>query len=219
MKISIIVPTYNQEKYLGRCLRSLINQNYDQAEYQIIVVNDGSNDRTGFILELFQKPNDSLIKVINNEHNKGLPYSINKGLKNATTDYIVRVDSDDYVNENFLLILSLYLDLNDKAHAVSCDYILVDDKEKVISRENSKESPIACGIMFRKQSMIDVGMYDEDFLLNEEKDFKIRFEKEKNIDYLSFPLYRYRRHKNNMTNNAKEMDKYEKKLMQKHNLV
>ena len=89
-KISVIVATYNQEKFIGRCLRSLLHQTL-YSEYEIIVINDGSNDNTKFALELFCDPNDSIVRVLTNKSNKGLPYSLNRGIKNAMGKYIIRV--------------------------------------------------------------------------------------------------------------------------------
>ena len=65
----------------------------------------------------------------------GLPYSINKGILSAKGRYVVRVDSDDYVNKEFLNIPYNFLSSNEEIDAISCDYFLVDDKEKVISEK------------------------------------------------------------------------------------
>ena len=92
---------YNQEKFIGRCLRSLLNQTLSHGSYEIIVVNDGSTDRTPYALELFH----DAIHTITNDQNRGLPASINKGILTAKAQYIVRVDADDYVNTNFLNFL------------------------------------------------------------------------------------------------------------------
>ena len=121
--ISVIVPVYNQEKFIGRCLRSLLHQTVTHEKYEIIVINDGSTDRTSYALELFH----DAINTITNETNIGLPASINRGILTARSPYIVRVDSDDYVNQNFLNFLYVYLDQNRYADAVACDYFLVND--------------------------------------------------------------------------------------------
>ena len=111
-KVSVIVAAYNQENYIGRCLRSLLSQTLPIARYEIVVVDDGSNDRTPYALRLFTDRFDSPIRVITNEQNLGLPASINLGIRSANAPYIVRVDSDDFVNQNFLNFLSFYLDVN-----------------------------------------------------------------------------------------------------------
>ena len=127
---SILVPVYNQEKYIGRCLRSLLSQNFQRNEYQIIVIDDGSTDKTNYALELFKNE----IILIKNKRNKGLPYSLNRGIRHSKSKYIVRVDSDDYVNEDFLKFLVSYLDQNNYMDAVACDYYKVDNNENIIDK-------------------------------------------------------------------------------------
>lgn len=210
--VSVIVAAYNQEKYIGRCLRSLLHQTIPLESYEIIVVNDGSTDRTPYALELFH----DAIRTITNGSNLGLPASVNLGIMAARADYIVRVDSDDYVNQNFLNFLQFYLDQNPCADAVACDYLLVSDSEEVLDRVNCMVGPIACGIMFRKYQLIDIGMYDENFRRHEDKDLRIRFEKKYSISRLELPLYRYRRHNSNITNDVFEMEKHHQDLLYKH---
>ena len=78
--------------------------------------------------------------------------------------------------------------------AVACDYFLVNDTEEVIERKNCLTDPIGCGVMFRKDQLVNIGLYDEDFLRHEERDLRLRFVKEHKIYRLELPLYRYRRH-------------------------
>ena len=198
--VSVVVPVYNQELFIGRCLRSLLDQTLDKESYEIIVVNDCSKDNTLPILEKFKNK----IKLINNKKNMGLPDSLNRGIKSAQGRFIVRVDSDDYVNREFLNFLQMYLLYNPKMDSVCCDYYLVDEEEKIIKRENSSESPIGCGIIFKSQDIIKLGLYDENFLLHEDIDLRKRFEKNYNIFRLELPLYRYRRHDKNITNDSKK---------------
>jgi hypothetical protein len=99
---------------------------------------------------------------------------------------------------------------------VACDYLLVDDEEDVIEKANSSENPIACGILFRKSQLIEIGLYDETFLRHEERDLRLRFEKKYRISRLDIPLYRYRRHSNNITNDLEAMNHHEKRLHSKH---
>lgn len=215
--VSVIIAAYNQERFIGRCIRSLLDQTLPHYLYEIIIINDGSTDNTGYALELFCHPSDSVIKVITNETNIGLPASLNRGINAAKAPFIVRVDSDDFVNTNFLNFLHFYLENNQHVDAVSCDYLLLDDQETVLSRGNSLKDPIACGIMFRKEQLLDIGLYDENFFCNEEKELRIRFEKKYNIKRLDIPLYRYRRHSSNLTNNNAQMEKFNLLMIDKHN--
>ena len=121
--ISVIIHVFNQEKWIGRCLRSLLNQTIKREDYEIIVVNDGSEDRSGYAFELFS---DEIV-LINHEKNLGLPTALNKGIKESMANLIVSVDGDDYVNEYFLFLLHEFLQQNKYMDAVACDYYLVDD--------------------------------------------------------------------------------------------
>ena len=195
--VSVIIASYNHEKYIGRCIRSLINQDISSDIYEIIVVNDGSVDNTKKILSNFKEN----ITLIENEKNIGLPASLNMAIKKVKSPYIVRVDSDDYVNSSFINILSMLLTSNPEMDAVSCDYYEVNEKEEIIRKVSCTEEPIACGIMFRIEHIIDIGLYDEKFLLYEDKDLRNRFVKKYCIDRIQLPLYRYRKHDYNITSN------------------
>jgi glycosyltransferase involved in cell wall biosynthesis len=214
--VSVIVPVFNQQKYIGRCLRSLLHQTLPHYLYEIIVINDGSKDLTAYALEQFVDGFESPIRVLTNEVNLGLPASINRGICAARGEFIVRVDSDDFVNTNFINFLQVYLGSNQDVDAVACDYILLDDEENIIQRNNCDKDPIACGIMFRKSHLVDIGLYDEAFRLHEERELRIRFEKKYKIKRLEIPLYRYRRHANNITNDLAQMDQYQNHLLLKH---
>ena len=107
-RISVIIPVFNQERFIGRCLRSILSQNLHKSEYDVIVINDGSKDNTSKILKAFGNE----IIVLENKKNKGLPFSINKGILKSKSRFIVRLDSDDYVNKNFLHILKIFLEEN-----------------------------------------------------------------------------------------------------------
>ena len=200
IKISVIIPVFNREKYLARCLRSLLNQSIQRKDFEIIVINDGSNDKTKQIIDMFKDAFMEEIKIIENKRNIGLPASLNVGIKASKGKYIVRVDSDDYVNKHFLLILHLMITLNTKYPAIACDYYLVDDQEKVLEHVNCEEKPIGCGIIFESEHIKSVGFYNEKYLIDEEKEFRERFEKKYFIKRVALPLYRYRRHNDNMTN-------------------
>lgn len=212
--VSVIVPVYNQEKWIGRCLRSLLNQTFDRSDYEIIVIDDGSDDRSDYALKLFK---DEII-IIKNEKNIGLPSALNKGIKASKANHIVRVDSDDYVNENFLFLLNEYLEQNKYMDAVACDYLMVGNNEEVLERNNCETTPIGCGIMFKSSQLFEIGLYDQEFELNEEKELRHRFEKKYRIHRLELPLYRYRRHQNNITNDIEKLKLHDKKLQKKHGL-
>lgn len=210
--ISVIVPAYNEERFIGRAIRSLLNQSLSDNEYEIIVINDGSQDRTDYALQLFKED----IIILSNEKTQGLPGALNCGIHKARGKFIVRVDADDYVSSDYLAILYRFLECNTYMDAVACDYFLVDDQEEVIGRGNCLTEPIGCGIMFRAEHLIEIGLYDPEFLMHEDRDLRIRFEEKYQIHRVELPLYRYRRHVGNMTNNQDHWDHFERRLSEKH---
>ena len=212
--ISVIVPVFNQERYIGRCLRSLLNQTIPNHQYEIIVIDDASSDRTSYALELFHNS----ICTIRNLNNLGLPASLNIGINASNAPFIVRVDSDDYVNINFLHSLYIFLEMNPDFDAAACDYWLFEHNENWIKRYNSIENPIGCGIMFRKHQLYEIGLYDENFRIHEEQDLRIRFQKKYIIKRVPLPLYRYRRHQNNLTNDKEAVEFHSRNLHKKHNI-
>lgn len=210
--ISVIIPAFNEERFIGRAIRSILNQNFPKTDYEVIVINDASTDRTSYALNLFKEE----IRIINNEKQSGLPESLNNGIKEARGKYIIRLDGDDFVTYDYLYILHKFLELNTHMDAVACDYYVVDDSENFVERKNCMTDPIGCGIMFRTDHLIDIGLYDPEFLMHEDRDLRIRFLKRYGISHVELPLYRYRRHENNMTNCKETWTTYIDRLDNKH---
>jgi glycosyltransferase involved in cell wall biosynthesis len=210
--VSVIVAAHNEERFIGRCLRSLVAQQFPRDKYDVIVVDDGSTDKTETILDTFADE----VKVLRNQENLGLPASLNKAITSTRSKFVVRVDADDYVNAAFLEVLYLFLAENPQFDAAACDYLLVDDREEVIGRRDAMKEPIACGIMFRTEQLIDIGLYDETFLRHEDRDLRVRFLDRYSIHHVPLPLYRYRRHEENITNDVEAMAHHERRLRDKH---
>lgn len=124
--ISIIIPVYNVEKYLKKCIKSIINQTYTNIE--IILVDDGSTDNSGKICDEL-KNKDSRIVVIHKK-NGGLSEARNVGIENATGKYIAFVDSDDYILNDMYEILYRNLIENDADISI-CKYIYIKEEDKI----------------------------------------------------------------------------------------
>lgn len=210
--ISIIITAYNYDRYLERAIRSSLNQSLSNNLYEVIVVNDASTDHTKDILENYQDE----IRVFNLEKNVGLSAARNFGVRKSKGQFVVFLDADDYLHRDLLYVQKLFLESNNSINAVSSDYFLVDENEKHLEHVNAEEKPIACGIMFRKDQLIDIGLYDESFRAREEEDLRIRFLEKHNIYNLIIPLYRYRMHGENLTSNESEMRKHRDLLNKKH---
>ena len=102
--LSIIIPAYNADQYLDKCLESCINQDIEAGKYEIIIINDGSTDNTEEIAEKWKSEHRN-IKVITQE-NKGLSMARNAGIESASGKYIMFVDSDDYIKPHCLKTLT-----------------------------------------------------------------------------------------------------------------
>ncbi|WP_416867066.1 MAG: glycosyltransferase family 2 protein [Imperialibacter sp.] len=98
MKLSIILPVYNVEAYLERCIRSLEDQGIPRSDYEIIVVNDGSPDNSKEVVERLQRELSNIILI--NQENQGVSMARNAGIDRAGGEYLVFVDPDDYVAPN-----------------------------------------------------------------------------------------------------------------------
>lgn len=129
--ISIIVPVYNVEKYIDRCINSILQQTYSNLE--IILVNDGSLDQSGHICDNYKRK-DKRIEVLHKE-NGGLSSARNAGIEIATANYIIFIDSDDYVNDT--MVENLYKGLKKyDADIACCGKYLEDENNNVIEIKN-----------------------------------------------------------------------------------
>lgn len=146
MKFSIIVPVYNVEKYLDKCLSSIVNQTY--KEYEVIIVNDGSTDDSQKIIDKYVKNNHNFYSFIT--ENRGLSCARNYGLDYVKGDYILFLDSDDYLNNKLLEELNNKLSKNSvdilrfNCSFVFDDYSLIREEygthyENVIMNDAIKE--------------------------------------------------------------------------------
>jgi glycosyltransferase involved in cell wall biosynthesis len=101
-KVSVVIPVFNAEKYISRCLDSVINQTFKDIE--IICINDNSQDNSVNILNEYSSK-DKRIKVYSNNHNIGAALSRNIGIDNAKGEYIYFIDVDDFIDENYIEIM------------------------------------------------------------------------------------------------------------------
>lgn len=97
-KVTIVIPVYNSEKYIGRCLDSIINQTYNDVD--VLVINDGSKDKSKEVVEKYQSKYAN-IKLINQE-NIGVAKTRNKAIRLSKTKYIMFIDNDDYIDRDYI---------------------------------------------------------------------------------------------------------------------
>lgn len=198
MEISVIISNYNNDKFLSRCVRSVLNQSFNKKEYEILVIDDKSTDKSIDIMKNFE----GKIVSIYNERNLGLSSSCNKAVKRANGKFSIFVDSDDFINCNLLLVEHDFLSHNkDNFDACSCDYYEVNIKETVLKRRDGMAYPIRCGIMYYTDHLLELGPYDENEK-REDIDFRKRFlQSGKYIYNIPVPYYKYTQRNDSITKN------------------
>lgn len=127
-KVSIIVPVYNVERYIDKCIESILQQTFH--DFELILVNDGSLDRCGEICDNYAKCDDRIIAI--HKENKGIGDTRNVGLKQAQGEYILFVDSDDYI-ERTLLEKTISIADKNGVDIVIFDIQAVDKNNKLLT--------------------------------------------------------------------------------------
>lgn len=216
-KISIIVPIYNVERYINRCINSILNQTF--TNFELILVNDGSLDRCGEICNKYEKK-DSRIKVIH-KSNGGVSSARNIGIDNASGEYIGFVDPDDYIDENMYEVLyktiknsnsdiaissfSYIINGNEKPQDISNNKIIFN-KDEAIKNYFDMIYPFNCSFMWNKifkKELFDGVRLNTSILVQEDTEIMIRlYSKSKRVVYIGQPLYFYELRDGSVTSNT-----------------
>lgn len=201
--VSIIMGVYNCEKYLKESIDSIINQTFNN--WELIMCDDGSTDNTYVIGKKYADSNPQKIKILKNETNKGLNYTLNRCLKEAKGKYIARQDGDDISDKNRLKIEFDFLENNKEYVLVSSNMIYFDEngeygmsnmKEKPDKYDFVKGSPFChAPCMIRKNIIQKVNGYTVDKKLLRVEDYHLWFkvyEKGYKGYNIQEPLYKMR---------------------------
>ncbi len=212
---SVIITSYNNKPYLGRAIRSCLKQSLPKNRFEIIVIDDASTDGSQDVMIGYR---DDIVSISLKE-NMGVAKASNIGIKEALGRFIIRVDSDDYINENTLLFMTEILDQNHAIGFVYCDHFRVDKEERILERVDINTLDLlfrhGAGIMFRKSYLEAIGLYDTDLRNAEDFDLLRRYIKNYDGYHLRMPLYRYRQHDTNMTKDEDERKRWETLAKQK----
>lgn len=204
-EISVILPTYNGEKYIKPAIESIINQTY--ADWELIIVDDCSTDNTPAIIKEYAE-NDMRIRVVSNKVNQKLPKSLNIGFHIARGNFLTWTSDDNYYdNRAFETMLESLV--KNKADFVFCSYYIINDHGEKVGKTLKKISDVsalpyrnvigAC-FLYRKQVLKKVGKYNENAFLVEDWDYWIRIYLHGfRITALNEILYYYREHRNSLT--------------------
>lgn len=225
-KFSLIIPAYNVEKYIKKCLDSVLDQTYNN--YEIIIINDGSTDNTSKILESYKS--NKKIKIINQE-NKGLSNARNTGVSNAKGDYILFIDSDDFIEKELLEILNKTIKDED---LIRFQIRILDETNKIIKEYKEETFNNLNGIeafnKLSKYNLVELAVcyaYKKDtFLKNnykfEEKTYHEDFGlipyiiiSSKKVTSINYIGYNYLQRKNSIMNNTD----YEKEIKKSNDVL
>ena len=217
-KVSVIVPIYNVEQYIERCVRSLFEQTLNDIEY--IFVDDYSSDSS--ISILFSVLNDypdrkNQVKIIRHRENKGLPETRKTGIKNASGEYIIQCDSDDWVDTNMYNAM-YYMAVNTQSDVVICGYNVSDgisnepfvachSTEKIIFIQNclyQKESASLCSKLFKRELFNNAIIYPQ-YAMGEDIALCLQLiYYSKKISFIPKPFYYYYSNPNSISKEQSE---------------
>lgn len=221
-KISVIIPVYNGENYIKTCIESVINQTF--KDFELIVINDGSTDKTESVINLIK---DKRLKVIST-NNLGVSSARNLGMEKANGDFILLLDSDDYIKENTLELLyglaikngvdiiryNGYIgnqnDTFNKLEFYVKDKTIIDssitsEKSKIIDILNDPKKALRCysPLLFFKNS--NIIKFNTELKYLEDKVFYMEnMLNNKKILFVDMPLYYYRFNINSKTKKNKD---------------
>ncbi len=203
--VTVYITAYNYGRYLAKAIDSVLTQTL--ATWELIVVDDASTDDTPAILARYAQ--DPRIRIVRNESNLGLVASANLALSLARGASIVRLDADDYFDENALLVLSSHLDRHPEVGLVYPDYYHVDEQGDVIELVRRKKlheevqlldlPAHGAGTLIRKRCLDELNGYREIVRCQDGYDLWIRFIDRFGVANVNLPLFYYRRHGKNLT--------------------
>ena len=220
-RVSVVMTTYNGERFLSAALESILNQSFTDLE--LIVVDDGSTDNSASIVRSFCA-RDLRVRGIFLKRNLGIPKAANCGLRAARGEYVARMDSDDLCHRDRLLKQVSYLDKHKNIHAVGCDYRAINKEGFVCSDSYTRrfrepiviafgkyrvaQAVLYCSypvlhptIVCRRSTFLSIGGYREFFPMTEDEDLYCRFISLHGaiFDNLPMKLYYYRHYESSTT--------------------
>ncbi|MFC2170836.1 glycosyltransferase family 2 protein [Calditrichota bacterium] len=203
-KITVYIPSHNYGKFLEQAIESVMRQSVNN--WELLLIDDNSADNTSEVLNLYR--GDPRIRLFRTD-GIGLIGVANLALNEAQGEYIIRLDGDDYFDENILLVLSHYLDQNPSAALVFPDFYLVDAnggiislerREKLYQQNHMLDVPAngACTLV-RTQILKDAGGYRTDIDAHDGFDLWVKMCRQFKCANINLPLFFYRRHGKNLT--------------------
>lgn len=197
VKISVLIPVYNGQRYIKETIKSVLNQTFD--DYEIIVIDDGSDDST---LKVVNSLKEKKIRVMKHKENRGQGTALNTGLKNAKGDYVQYLDCDDVLVNFKFDVHSKLLDLNKDVAMIYSDGWKMNEKGEIFGYLSSNIADIeilkrrnyiiASTVMFRKSVIETIEGFPEDLEAALDWDMWLRICERFSSVYTPFPTLLYR---------------------------
>jgi glycosyltransferase involved in cell wall biosynthesis len=218
MKISIIIPIYNVEKFLNKCLKSVLEQ--IEQEDEVILINDGSTDNSFNICKSIKKMYENNNIILINKKNEGVAIARNIGLEKATGDYIFWIDSDDWLDENCIKFVKNAIEKT-KADIILFDFYNVIEKDikpcfifeksKMLSKREvlidvAQDSfrSLLWRTVVRRELYEDIYFPEGVQMMEDFSIYHLLFHKAKTFFYIRKPLYYYRIINNSLSQKKKD---------------
>ena len=231
--VSIVLPTYNGEKFIQESIDSILNQSY--TNWELIIVDDCSTDNTPGIIKKYTDK-DTRIRIITNDENKKLPSSLNIGFEHAKGDYLTWTSDDNIYKKDALNYMVNFLDNHPETDLISCnfDFVNEDGSHKIeftnlVKNRCPLQLAIQCNVgacfMYRKEIAQKTGSYNTEMFCAEDYDYWCRIALLGKISYSEKNLYKYRLQQQSLTSTkqttVKEktlavQKKYKKELIKKY---
>jgi sialic acid synthase SpsE/spore coat polysaccharide biosynthesis protein SpsF (cytidylyltransferase family)/glycosyltransferase involved in cell wall biosynthesis len=218
--VTVYITNHNYEKFIKQSIDSVLSQKF--RNFEVIIIDDGSTDKSREIIEQYR--NNPKVDIVYQE-NKGLNVTNNIAIKLSRGKYIMRLDADDYLNENALMILSQKLLGDDSLALVFPDYYLVDENANIIVEEKRHnfqnvtmyDQPAhgAC-TMIRKDVLIELEGYSEEFTRQDGYEIWVKVIQNKKVSNVGLPLFYYRQHGNSLTKNKEKLYNTRHQIVKKH---
>lgn len=225
--VSVIVPAYNHDKYIEKCINSIIDQTYENIE--VIIINDGSTDKTMSKLDLFKKHEG--FKIINQE-NKGLCKTLNLGVSLAKGEYISILASDDYLisdklekqinflecNNQYGMCCAKAYEVDDSGNNLGAVGVVTDESQLSFQNLLGGNKIAALTVLLKSSVLKEIGGFDESLYM-EDWDMWLRISNKHKIGFLNEFVAYYRSHETNISSKTNLMEKCKIQTIQKWSSV
>jgi glycosyltransferase involved in cell wall biosynthesis len=201
--VTVYIPNHNYGRFIDQAIKSVLSQTLQ--DFELIIIDDGSTDNSEEIIKRYVG-HDKIITIF--QKKKGLNVTNNIALRASRGSYIMRLDADDYLDENALSVLAGMLERNPDTGLVFPDYFIVDEGgiiQELVRRHDFSQVTMldqpahgACTLI-RRECLMDLGGYNESYSCQDGYELWLRFTKRYRVQNVNLPLFYYRKHSRSLT--------------------